>query len=167
MREVAFNGIILQGEPRVLPNPINDQLNISHNDVGRSGENGIALSSLVFTQNSLISHNRTDENGDPVGCAGRRNCGSGIFVGRTTSGTRNRFEHNHSRRNLRDGILSFGDPPGTGVPAPAGNFYFDNHMMHNVEHDAHDDNRPGNVWVNNHCETDFPPETICDRRRDG
>ena len=160
IREVAFNGIIVQGEPGVPPNPINDDLNISHNDVVGNGENGIALSSLVFTEDSLISHNRTDENGGAPGCGARRNCGNGIFVGRTTSGTRNRFEHNHARRNHRDGILSFGDAV---VPAPAGNFYTDNHMRDNIEHDAHDDNRPGNVWLNNHCETDFPTGTICER----
>ncbi len=45
IREVAFNRIIVQGEPGVPPNPINDELNISHNDVVGSGENGIALSS--------------------------------------------------------------------------------------------------------------------------
>ncbi len=49
------------------------------------------------------------------------------------------------------------------MPAHAGKFYTDNHMRDNVEHDAHDDNRPGNAWLNNHCETDFPTGTICER----
>lgn len=156
IRDVNFNGIIFQSQ--VPGGPPNVQLDVSHNHVLRSGANGIAFGSGVGTFDSLISHNQTDENGRT--CLGLfRNCGNGIFVGRRTSGTGNRFEHNHARRNFRDGILSFGDSP---ADAPAGNFYLHNHMRHNIEFDARDDNRAGNVWEDNHCETDFPPGTICE-----
>ena len=28
-------------------------------------------------------------------------------------------------------------------------------------HDAHDDNRAGNQWLANHCDTDLPSGSIC------
>lgn len=37
----------------------------------------------------------------------------------------------------------------------SGNVFADNHLRDNGEHDAHDDNRPGNLWVNTSCATDF------------
>ncbi len=120
-----------------------------------SGHNGIAIGGTAFSFGSRISHNRTDENGRNCPVVGDllQNCRNGIFVGRSTSGSGNRFEHNHARRNLGDGIRAFMDS--------AGNTYADNHMRHNVYHDAHDDNRRGDRWVNNHGETDFPPGSIC------
>jgi parallel beta-helix repeat protein len=65
----------------------------------------------------------------------------------------NAVERNDSDDNGRDGIRN--DVLSTG------NLYERNHMFGNGEHDAHDDNRPANTWLRNHCDTDFPPGTIC------
>ena len=75
----------------------------------------------------------------------------GMGLRATSAG--NTVQNNHTDRNGRDGIR---------VSAGAtGNTLQKNHMKNNVEHDAHDDNRPANTWINNHCDTDFPPRTIC------
>jgi hypothetical protein len=71
-----------------------------------------------------------------------------------SNNTNNRFERNHSLRHVRDGIRV--GPTGT-----TGNVFDTNQMADNGEHDAHDDTRAANVWVNNHCETDFPVGSIC------
>jgi parallel beta-helix repeat protein len=79
-----------------------------------------------------------------------QNPGHGI---RLLDGDNNTVEQNHADHNGIDGIRS--------DAASAGNTFARNHMRHNGEHDAHDDNRPANTWLRNHCETDFPPGTIC------
>lgn len=95
---------------------------------------GTAANPIIVRQNS------TDENSE-----------NGIAVGMSQNVT---VERNHSDRNALDGIRS--------GPAPTGsNFFVSNHMLDNSEHDAHDENRPANTWVDNHCRTDFPAGTIC------
>jgi hypothetical protein len=87
----------------------------------------------------VLSHNQA-----------RDNPGDGIVLGEAQNNT---VERNHAMFNGRDGIRA-------GMFAVA-NLFVENHMLHNGEHDAHDDNRAANVWVGNHCRTDFPPGTIC------
>jgi hypothetical protein len=142
---------------------------VSHN---RSHLNGNG----VFNQNTsgtLIEHNFLTDNfpqGDQPGVGVRvlavaplassslvirynhieRNFRDGISM---ENGDENHVAGNHSDDNGRDGIWN--------SVLSAGNLYERNHMFGNGEHDAHDDNRPANTWLRNHCETDFPPGTIC------
>jgi parallel beta-helix repeat protein len=142
---------------------------VSHNNSYLNG-NG------VFHQNtngSLIEHNRLVDNfpqGDQFGI-GIRMLATGAL---TTSFNVVRF--NHIARNVRDGI-SMENADGNTVARndsddngrhgifvdvlSSGNLLERNHMFGNGVHDAHNDNRPANTWIGNHCETDFPPGTIC------
>ena len=60
---------------------------------------------------------------------------------------------NQADSNARDGIRNRG--------TSAGNTFKDNRMHGNAEHDAHDENRAANTWIDNICDTDFPAGTIC------
>jgi parallel beta-helix repeat protein len=142
---------------------------VSHNDSYLNG-NG------VFAQNtnaSLIEHNRLVDNfaqGDQFGI-GVRMLATGVL---TTMSTIVRY--NDIAGNARDGI-SLENADGNTVERnnsddngqdgifvdvlSSGNLFERNHMLGNGRHDAHDDNRPANTWIANHCETDFPPGTIC------
>jgi parallel beta-helix repeat protein len=115
---------------------------VSHNDASGNGRNGILNATTNTTQ---IAYNRTNEN-TGVGAE----LGHGI---RVTSATGVQVRHNRSDDNTGDGIRA--------DATAAGNLFERNHMHGNAEHDAHDDNRPANTWLRNHCETDFPPGTIC------
>lgn len=75
-------------------------------------------------------------------------------IGLRSRNTFNTFERNHAMGNGRDGIR-------VGPMGAFNNVFEANQLRKNGEHDAHDDNRPANTWVNNHCETDFPTGTIC------
>ena len=153
VRDVAGNAIIVQS--RTTEPPVaapSTGLVISRNDTEGSGLNGIVISTTTI--GALISDNRADGNGGlcfvpPPDVA--TTCGHGIFVGGGSSGSR--VERNHTRGNTRDGIRV--------ARTSFGNVLDGNHMWHNLVHDAHDTNRPANVWVDNHCEIDDPPGTIC------
>jgi parallel beta-helix repeat protein len=144
---------------------------VAHNDVSDNGRNGVLNNNTIGT---LIEENRADGNvgfGIPNGSGIRimnslgttadpiivrrnstdRNSENGIAIGMSQNVT---VEGNHSYHNALDGIRS--------GPAPtAGNVFVGNQMLHNGEHDAHDENRAANTWLDNHCQTDFPPGTIC------
>lgn len=144
---------------------------VAHNDVSDNGRNGILNQNTIGT---LIEHNQANRNvgfGGPNGSGIRistssattaspiivrqnstdLNTENGVAVGMSQNVT---VERNHSDGNALDGIRS--------GPAPTGgNFYVGNHMRRNGEHDAHDENRAANTWTGDHCETDFPPGTIC------
>jgi parallel beta-helix repeat protein len=135
----AFSGMVFNqaGSVPVFPVPSVD-LVVSHNLIsGRS--NGILLQ-VNSADASTFSHNMSVDN-----------TMDGI---RLSSGNNdNLFEYNQADRNGRDGIRVL-------VGAVA-NTFAKNAMFDNVEHDAHDDNRPANVWTGNKCDTDFPAGTIC------
>ena len=125
------------------------------------------------TNGTLIKHNFLVENfpqGNQLG-DGLRLVATGAF---TTSA--NVVRYNHMGDNVRDGVslenadgntIEHNDSDGNGRDGirndalSAGNVFERNHMRDNGQHDAHDDNRPANTWVRNHCETDLPPGTIC------
>lgn len=95
--------------------------------------------SFASANDSVFSRNRLTANGnDGVFFAGNRG---------------NLVEHNSAVGNGADGIRS--------LRGASGNVFANNHLRDNAEHDAHDDNRAGNDWVANHCDTDFPSGTIC------
>lgn len=79
----------------------------------------------------------------------------GISVRQGSTG--NLIAGNHVEGSGRDGIRNR-DTSSTG------NTYRDNNLLHNAEHDAHDENRPANTWTHNQCETDSPTGTICGTR---
>lgn len=142
--------------------------NIASHNVSTLNGNGVFLQN---TNGSLIEHNFLEDNfaqGDQRGV--------GIRMLATTAATSNVVRFNHATGNQSDGIalenadsntieLNHSNDNGRdGIRADAlanGNLFDRNHMRANAEHDAHDDNRPANTWVQNHCRTDFPPGTIC------
>lgn len=64
------------------------------------------------------------------------------------------LKRNRSHHNGRDGIR---------VEALSTlNDLLANTMFNNAEHDAHDNNRDANTWLDNRCRTDSPPGTICE-----
>ena len=75
--------------------------------------------------------------------------GDGVLL---TGATSNSVVLNRSDDNGADGIH---------LQASSGNSLFLNFMHGNNVFDAADDNRTANTWEHNHCETDFPPGTIC------
>ena len=77
----------------------------------------------------------------------------GVSVRQGSSG--NLIAGNHVEGSGRDGIRN--------RDTSSGNTYRDNTLLHNAEHDAHDDNSPANTWTHNICETDYPAGTICGR----
>ncbi|HEX2054708.1 MAG TPA: right-handed parallel beta-helix repeat-containing protein [Actinomycetota bacterium] len=119
--------------------PSSTDLEVRGNTVRGAQVDGIRLAGNAVHNSSFID-NQTMDNGR-----------DGISLG--AQNTSNRFERNHARDNRRDGIRV-----GTGV---SGNTFEGNQLRGNGEHDAHDDSRLANVWVNNHCKTDFPAGTIC------
>jgi parallel beta-helix repeat protein len=140
---------------------------VAHNRSTLNG-NGVFLQN---TSESLIEHNFLQENfaqGDQRGV--------GIRMLATTAATANTVRFNHVAANQSDGIAlenadanmiswnSSDDNGRDGIrsdAASSGNLFERNRMFGNLEHDAHDDNRSANTWARNHCETDFPPGTIC------
>lgn len=131
------NGILLNARAS-QPMVPNVGLDVSRNDIRHSAASGLVVS-FASANDSLFSRNRLTDNGN-----------DGIFF----AGNRgNLIEHNHAVGNGADGIRS--------LRGASGNVFAHNHLRDNAEHDAHDDNRPGNLWVANHCDTDFPSGTIC------
>ncbi len=93
----------------------------------------------------IIEYNRLERNGS-----------DGVLI--QLDAAANIFRHNESDENGRDGIAvnaTFGG--GTG------NTFERNRVRGNAEFDARDDMRPANTWIRNHCETDSPPGTICEK----
>lgn len=158
----ARNGMLINAFCSSQPNAA---LDVSYNRFEHNSNQGILSQPPLSLVGSFLSHNRTSDNGAngiilPNARDNRiernhshRNGQDGIRIGRGSTG--NRVERNHTNHNGRDGIRA--------VATAIMNVFAGNHMRKNGEHDAHDDNRPDNVWVNNHCETDFPPGTICER----
>ena len=97
------------------------------------------LATTPSTLNTL-DHNLAKSNG-----------GDGFLLERATKNT---LTDNRSDNNGRDGIRS--------GPLALANEFVANNMFENAEHDAHDDNRALNMWLGNHCLTDFPTGTICE-----
>ena len=137
VHDSVANGILLNArasEPMVP----NVALEVSHNDIRHSAASGLVVS-FASANDSVFSRNRLTANGnDGVFFAGNRG---------------NLVEHNSAVGNGADGIRS--------LRGASGNVFANNHLRDNAEHDAHDDNRAGNDWVANHCDTDFPSGTIC------
>jgi hypothetical protein len=111
-------------------------LDIEHNFVHGMTSMGI---SAIDVDGSLFSNNVLTGNGS-----------HGLGLGAGSTG--NQVEYNRADGNGEDGIRNSGTD----------NTFLRNHMHDNVEHDAHDDDRPANTWIGNKCETDSPPGTICE-----
>jgi parallel beta-helix repeat protein len=143
---------------------------ITHNRITRSRGTAILLGGANV--NNLVKDNQIfDGNSSGIALA------DFLGIGSAGLNTMNTVEENHVDRNRLDGIaLRSGavdnlvvdnlahDNGRDGIAARAGavdNRFLDNDMDGNGEHDAHDDNRPLNVWEGNSCDTDFPPGTIC------
>lgn len=89
-------------------------------------------------------------NGDVVtGNRISRMQGDGVLL---TGAISNSVVLNRSDDNGADGIH---------LVASSHNSLFLNFMHGNKVFDAADDQRGANIWEHNHCETDFPPGTIC------
>ncbi|MGH3371921.1 MAG: right-handed parallel beta-helix repeat-containing protein [Nocardioidaceae bacterium] len=137
VHDSVANGILVNAR---APEPMvpNVALDVSHNDIRHSAASGLVVS-FASANDSVFSRNRLTANGnDGVFFAGNRG---------------NLVEHNRGVGNGADGIRS--------LPGASGNVFAGNHLRDNAEHDAHDDNRAGNQWVANHCDTDLPSGTIC------
>ena len=142
VEESPFTGIRIDGNPFgccFFPSgPTN--VTVAHNHVAAAGtsapQDGIAVrrSRSITVVDNLVERNTRD----------------GISVRDSTD---NVVSRNQADDNVRDGIRSRGTTSATTFEG--------NHMRRNAEHDAHDENRAANTWVGNHCETDFPPGTIC------
>jgi parallel beta-helix repeat protein len=136
----AASGIVVfTGESfPVFPGP-NLNLQISHNFVTQRGGSRDGIRIIDAFLNSFVEYNKTVVNSR-----------DGIQMAEGNTG--NLIAHNEADQNGRDGIHSSGS---------SGNLFIDNSMFDNVLFDAADDARPLNVWSGNHCNTDFPPGTIC------
>lgn len=115
---------------------------VARNSIIRSGSSGPRDGILLFATSgqTVIGNQIRDSYKD------------GISVRQGSTG--NLIAGNHVEGSGRDGIRNR-DTSSTG------NTYRDNELLHNAEHDAHDDNRAANTWTHNQCETDFPTGTIC------
>lgn len=125
-----------------IPHPNVDAI-VSHNVIEDRGGHGIGADPNALTD-SVILHNRLTGNAL-----------DGINL--LTGNSGNHLEQNRAEDNGSDGIHAEG---------ATGNVLARNAMFGNVEHDAHDDNRPANRWIQNRCETDFPTGTICAQELD-
>jgi parallel beta-helix repeat protein len=139
VHDSVANGILLNARAS-QPMVPNVGVDVSLNDIRRSAASGLVVS-FASANDSVFSRNRLTANGN-----------DGIFF----AGNRdNLIERNHAVGNGADGIRS--------LRGASGNVFAGNHLRDNAEHDAHDDNRAGNLWVANHCDTDLPSGTICAR----
>jgi parallel beta-helix repeat protein len=118
---------------------VNLDVLIDHNLIRGGGGNGISLNE---TNSNEVRFNRIEGK-----------AANGI---RLNDSDHNRVARNHAHRNGVDGIR-------VNDSGSVGNRFVRNVMFRNAEHDAHDNNRPGNVWIKNQCRTDSPPATICRR----
>ena len=165
-----------QHDPGTTGGPItiggaNNSLNVSYNTV-QAGGNGIVFNPNTFFPVFPAPNQGLTVNGNTIS----QTLGSGIvatpnsvtlslFSGNAVSLTgidgiriqsgnnNNRIENNHSDQNNHDGIRN--------EVGATGNTYLSNSMFLNVTFDAEDGNRTANTWSGNHCNTDFPPGTIC------
>jgi parallel beta-helix repeat protein len=116
----------------------NTGLEFDHNVVTGHAR-GIRILADAGLVNSRIDHNDTSAN-----------VLYGILL--EAGNTDNTIDYNKADDNGQIGIYSMG---------ATGNTFLFNSMFGNAVFDARDDARASNTWSGNHCNTDFPPGTIC------
>jgi parallel beta-helix repeat protein len=147
---------------------------VKNNRTEAHGSNGIGLNGAA---NSVVTNNRSEINrsaGINLNNAAVDNLVEKNEVfGNTddgirlqTNSDRNTVRLNHALKNGRDGIRV--NDPGPAVTASSENTIERNVMLHNVEHDAHDNSAgsgtglTANFWINNKCETDNRAGQLCE-----